>query len=92
MGALAHGLPSVLVPLGADQPHNAARAAELGLALTLDASTVTPEQIRRTVRTALADQGMARRSRRVADEMAALPGAEATLPLLEALAAGRPKG
>ena len=27
MGALEHGVPSVLTPLGADQPHNAGRAA-----------------------------------------------------------------
>jgi UDP:flavonoid glycosyltransferase YjiC (YdhE family) len=31
MAALAHGLPSVLLPLGADQPHNARRARELGV-------------------------------------------------------------
>jgi UDP:flavonoid glycosyltransferase YjiC (YdhE family) len=88
LGALAHGLPSVLIPLGADQPHNAIRAAELGLALTLDAAAVTPGQIRGAVRTALADEDMAERSRRVADEIAALPDVEATVPLLEALAAG----
>lgn len=92
MGALAHGLPSVLLPLGADQPHNASRAAELGVARLLDAATVTPEEIRQTVRTALKDGGMAQRSRRVADEFAALPGVEATVPLLEALAAGHRKG
>ena len=39
MAALAHGLPSVLLPLGADQPHNALRARELGVATTLDAAT-----------------------------------------------------
>ena len=89
MGALTNGLPSVLLPLGADQPHNAARAAELGLARTLDAAKVTPDQIRQTVGAALADEGLARRARRVADEIAALPDVEATVPLLEALAARR---
>lgn len=92
MGALAHGLPSVLLPLGADQPHNARRATELGLARTLDAATVTPEQIRETVRTALGDKDMARRAREMAAEIAALPGVEATVPLLEAQAAGRRAG
>ena len=43
MGALEHGLPSVLTPLGADQPHNARRAAELGVATVLDAASVTPD-------------------------------------------------
>ena len=27
IGALAHGLPSILIPIGADQPHNAARCS-----------------------------------------------------------------
>jgi hypothetical protein len=29
MGAVTFGLPSVLLPMGADQPHNAARCADL---------------------------------------------------------------
>ena len=37
VGALAHGLPMVLLPLGADQPQNARRCAELGVARVLDA-------------------------------------------------------
>ena len=32
IGALAHGLPMVLLPMGADQPLNAARAEALGVA------------------------------------------------------------
>jgi MGT family glycosyltransferase len=85
MATLAHGLPSVLLPLGADQPHNAARAEELGIARTLDAARVTPETIRQTVNEALRDKTIVRRARGMADEIASLPGVEATLPLLEAL-------
>ena len=85
VATLAHGLPSVLLPLGADQPHNASRAEELGLALTLDAATVSPESIRRAAETALYDEPMRRRARAVAQEIDALPGVEAVLPLLEAL-------
>lgn len=84
--ALAHGLPSVLLPLGADQPHNAARAAELGLARVLDAASVTPAKIRRSVEDALHDQVSRERARRVAVEVAALPPAEEAVPLLERLA------
>jgi UDP:flavonoid glycosyltransferase YjiC (YdhE family) len=83
--ALAHGLPSVLLPLGADQPHNAVRAEELGVARTLDAATVTPEVIRRTVDEALRDDALAARARGMAAEIDALPGVEETVPLLEAL-------
>lgn len=88
MGALTHGLPQVLLPLGADQPHNASRATELGLARTLDAATATPAEIGDAIRAALADEGMAARSRLVAEEIASLPYVDGTVPLLEALATG----
>ncbi len=83
--ALAHGLPSVLLPLGADQPHNAARAEELGVARTLDAATATPDEIRRAVDDALHDGSLAARARGMAAEIDGLPGVEETVPLLEAL-------
>ena len=38
LGALAHGLPQVLIPMGADQPLNAARCEQLGVARVLDRS------------------------------------------------------
>ena len=85
MATLAHGLPSVLLPLGADQPHNAQRAAELGLARTLDAATATPDAIRRSVADALGDRAALDRARRVADEIDALPGVAEVVPLLEAM-------
>ncbi|WP_202869684.1 glycosyltransferase [Kribbella caucasensis] len=56
LGALAHGLPSVLLPLGADQPHNAQRCVELGLGQMHDAATVTPDEVAATVSAVLADQ------------------------------------
>ena len=82
--ALAHGLPSLLLPLGADQPHNAARAAELGLAVVLDAGTASPAAIRAGARTALADAEMLRRCRDVAADVRALPGPERAVAALEA--------
>jgi UDP:flavonoid glycosyltransferase YjiC (YdhE family) len=85
MGALAHGLPSVLLPLGADQPHNAERAAELGVARTLDAATASPAEIGRAVSKLLADDTAADRARELAAEIDALPGVDATVPLLERL-------
>jgi UDP:flavonoid glycosyltransferase YjiC (YdhE family) len=85
MGALAHGLPSVLLPLGADQPHNAQRAAELGVARTLDAATASPAEIGRAVSKLLADDTAADRARELAAEIDALPGVDATVPLLERL-------
>lgn len=45
IGALAYGLPMVLLPMGADQPYNAARCAQLGVAQVLDAVEATPESV-----------------------------------------------
>lgn len=86
MATLAHGLPSVLLPLGADQPHNAQRAEQLGLALTLDAAGASPTAIRTAVRAALCDDPMRRRARATAEEIDALPAADVAVPLLEQLA------
>ncbi|MFF3176595.1 glycosyltransferase [Streptomyces sp. NPDC057900] len=85
MGALAHGLPSVLLPLGADQPYNARRCAELGAAQVLDPVTVTSEEVRTSVSAVLADVAHRRAAERIAEEINALPGPERTIPLLEAL-------
>jgi hypothetical protein len=41
IGALSHGVPVVLLPMGADQPDNAARCAALGVGLELDAVGAT---------------------------------------------------
>jgi UDP:flavonoid glycosyltransferase YjiC (YdhE family) len=92
VGALAHGLPSVLLPIGADQPHNARRCAELGVARVLDPHTVTPGEVRAAVAAALADRDGRRAAQRVQHEINALPGPEETVPLLERLATPHLRG
>jgi UDP:flavonoid glycosyltransferase YjiC (YdhE family) len=52
MAAFSHAVPLVCIPLGRDQPGNAARAAELGVALALP-SDAGPDQIRAAVSEAL---------------------------------------
>lgn len=89
VAALAHGLPSLLLPLGADQPHNASRASDLGLATTLDAATVTPRDVAAAATALLVDDATRARTRTVAQELAALPDPRAALAALEAYAAGR---
>jgi MGT family glycosyltransferase len=86
LGALAHGLPMVLLPIGADQPRNAARCAELGIARVLDAVAATPEHVAEAVSAALADPGARRAAERMRDELAALPGPAHAVHLLERLA------
>jgi UDP:flavonoid glycosyltransferase YjiC (YdhE family) len=86
LGALAHGLPSVLLPIGADQPHNARRCSELGVGVALDVMTAAPATVRDAVRTVLDDPAYRRAAERIRDEIAALPGPEAAITRLEALA------
>jgi UDP:flavonoid glycosyltransferase YjiC (YdhE family) len=87
IGALAHGLPLVLIPMGADQPLNAARCEALGVARMLDAVEATPETVREAVSTVLANPTYRRAAERMRDEIAALPGPAHAIMLLERLAA-----
>lgn len=45
-GALAHGVPMALLPLGVDQPTNAKRCTKLDAAVELDAVAATPADVR----------------------------------------------
>lgn len=83
MATLAHGLPSLLLPLGADQPHNGLRAGELGVAATLDAATIRPEEVEARAREVLADDAMRERCVAVADELRTLPGPSVAVAALE---------
>ncbi len=87
IGALAHGLPSVVIPMGADQPNNAARCQALGVGWVLDAIGATPHDVRDAVSVVLADPAYRRAAERISDEIAALPGTAHALALLERLSA-----
>ena len=87
IGALAHGLPSILLPMGADQPHNAARCVDLGVARVLDCIEATPATVREAVSNVLEDPGYRRAAERMRDEITALPGPAHAVTLLERLAA-----
>lgn len=82
VAALAHGLPSVLIPLGADQLVNAAQAEELGFARVLHAIDATPSDIRAAVEDVIADPAYARAARAIRAEIAALPPPESAVQLL----------
>jgi UDP:flavonoid glycosyltransferase YjiC (YdhE family) len=87
LGALGQGLPMVLLPLGADQPLNAERAAQLGVARVLDAAGATPADVYDAASAVLADPRYRRRAGLVRDEIAGLPAVENAVSLLERLAA-----
>jgi UDP:flavonoid glycosyltransferase YjiC (YdhE family) len=75
----------VLIPMGADQPLNAARAADLGVARVLDAVRTTPADVRAAVAGVLERPGFRRAAERMRNELAALPGVEHAVDLLEDL-------
>jgi UDP:flavonoid glycosyltransferase YjiC (YdhE family) len=85
MGALAFGLPSVLLPMGADQPLNADRCVDLGVGRALDAVTSTPADIAHAVADVLSDPSYRAAAMRMRDEINALPGSDHAADLLEQL-------
>ena len=86
---IAHGLPMVILPLGADQPENAVRCAELGASRTLDQDHLTPEHIRQIVLDVLHTPSYGRNAEQLRDEFERLPGPESAVALLERLARDR---
>jgi UDP:flavonoid glycosyltransferase YjiC (YdhE family) len=71
-GALAHGLPQVVIPQGADNYINAEAVAAAGLGVTLHPADLSADAIRDAVDRVLHDsRGTA--ARVVADEIAVMP-------------------
>ncbi|HTE64454.1 MAG TPA: glycosyltransferase [Solirubrobacteraceae bacterium] len=91
LAALAHGLPSVLLPMGADQPLNAQRCASLGVARVLDAVRATPADAGAAVAAVLTDPRYRDAALRMRDELVRLPGPEHAVDLLRALALRYPR-
>jgi MGT family glycosyltransferase len=89
LGALAAGLPLVVVPLFADQPENARRVAEVGAGLAVapnrDNAEATSAPLRGALEAVLADPSYRERSRALADELRAEPPVGEAVPLLERL-------
>lgn len=89
MGAVLHGLAQVVVPLGADQPHNADRCRTLGLGVVLDPIALRADDVRRAVSDVVVDPGYREAAARLAAEAAELPGPAHAVALLERLAVER---
>ena len=84
--ALDPGLPLVNVPVGMDQPENAARCERLKLGLTIDASARSAQSIRGALREVLADPRYRANAERVRRDMYALPGPREVVAVLERVA------
>lgn len=81
LGALAHGLPQLVLPQAADQPANAAAVQRAGAGLAL--SPVTADAVREAAQRLLADPGYAARARELSAEIAAMPDADAVARTLQ---------
>ncbi len=89
IGALAHGLPVVVLPMGADQLPNAQRCEQLGVGVVLDAVRATPQSVRDAASALLSDAHAREAAVRIRDECASLPEPDAVVPLFEQLVAHR---
>jgi UDP:flavonoid glycosyltransferase YjiC (YdhE family) len=83
--ALAEAVPMVVVPITADQPYSADRCAALGVARVVGPDSRTPNAIRDSALTVLEDPIYRSNARDFQAQMAALPGPEYLVALLEAL-------
>jgi UDP:flavonoid glycosyltransferase YjiC (YdhE family) len=89
LGALAAGLPIVVVPLFADQPENARRVAEVGAGIAVEPRredpSATTAPLRRAIEAVLGDESYRERAGALAQELRAEPPVDEAVPLLERL-------
>lgn len=85
IGALAHGVPLLLFPMGADQPHNAVRCLALGVGRVLDPVHADPAAIRDATTEMLADSVYRERAQKIRRDTLALPDVSTVVARLEAL-------
>lgn len=83
IGALAHGVPVVCLPRGADQFGNAMQVARSGAGVTLTPDEVSVERLRDAVRNVLDDPAYVAAAAAVSTEIARLPAAAAVVDELE---------
>lgn len=88
LAALAHGIPQLCLPQGADQFLNAAAAQRTGAGIALEPGQLTRESVAEAATRLLVDDAYRRRARALAGEIAAMPGPDEVVRVLEGVAAG----
>jgi UDP:flavonoid glycosyltransferase YjiC (YdhE family) len=89
MGALAFGLPLLLVPQGADQFFNTERVVAAGAGIGLLPGQFSADSVRQAVHALLDDEAYRNAAEGIAREIAAMPDAADTVVALEPLVARR---
>ncbi|HEX3332779.1 MAG TPA: glycosyltransferase [Acidimicrobiales bacterium] len=87
MGALVHGVPMVLLPLGGDHHRNAQWCADNGAALVLEDSARDVENIARAIRQVMSNPSYSWASQRLQTAIDDLPPISRAVELVEILAA-----
>ena len=86
---LASGVPSVVIPLFADQPENARRVAAVGAGIALEGGRAAVGQLSPAVQRVLKDPTYRAGAHRIAGEIRSLPPVEESVPFLEEIAGAR---
>jgi MGT family glycosyltransferase len=89
IAAVSLGIPQVLLPMGADQPLNADRCAQLGVAEALDAVSSTSADIAEATGRVIRDASYRAQAKLLSDEAYSLPGAGHAASLIERLSLSR---
>lgn len=87
LGALAHGVPMVLLPRGADQFHVAGCSASAGAAIVLRPDEVTSDSVREALTRVLEDETFRHAAAAVRAEIEAMPTPAATAAAVESFVA-----
>lgn len=87
LAGLAAGVPLVVLPIAADQPENADRCREAGVAVVLEPDKRQSGDVRAAAATVLGDRRYAEAAARIRDEIAAMPEPASVVPVLERLVA-----
>jgi UDP:flavonoid glycosyltransferase YjiC (YdhE family) len=90
LGALTHGLPSVLFPGGGETPDNSEKVTDAGCALSLKADALAPDALYERIAAAAADAAIRRNCREMQAALARMDGFTTAAALVEQLAPAAP--